>query len=83
MANPTGSDQALLDQAHREQALAVLGLVEDQIEMRQEAIIKKLVGMYYSGTLTGDEARSGIAGIAEIRKLVSDLRRVAGESTPG
>lgn len=75
----TDADALLEAAALREQAIATLSVVEDQVAKRQEAILKRLVQSYFSASLTADEARAGIAGIAELRKLVSDLRRVAGE----
>ena len=76
-------DEALNEVSLQQQALGMLTLVEGQAAKRQDMIVRKLVQSHISGTLTNDEASAGIAGIAELRRLVSDLRRVAGVEVAG
>jgi hypothetical protein len=42
---------------------------------REQTIIRQLVQHHYDGTLTEPVMRAGIAGLAELRKLMGDLDR--------
>lgn len=77
-------DETLMAAALRDEATTLLGILEDSCARREGTIISKLVQSHISGRLTDLEARSGIAGISELRKLLSDLRRTVGVgSRPG
>jgi hypothetical protein len=58
---------------------------EGRLQAREDEILRGLVEAHTHGTLTDVQARTAIAGIAELRKLVKDLTRTAerGQSAAG
>jgi hypothetical protein len=49
--------------------------IRTRIIAREQSILARLVGKYRGDQLTGDDARSGIATLTELRSLLSDLDR--------
>ena len=51
--------------------------VQSRLLAREQSVVNKLIGKYHSDQLTGEDARAGIAALAELRGLFQDLTRDA------
>ncbi len=51
------------------------GVLQTLVEARVDSIVNRLVVSHHNGQITAQEALSGVAEIAALRGLVSDLTR--------